>query len=152
MNKVILSGRIVKDVEVKHFDQTRTAIINVIAVQRPFSKDQSDFIPFQVWGKLTEVFSKFVKKGDYITLIGSLYTSKFTNNAGVTTYSYNINVTEIEFVPKGTKDVYENGSPKVNNGETPHDAHTLPQSMEKNMEDYGIADSNIQIGDGDLPF
>lgn len=150
MNKVFLSGRVVKDIVIKHFNQNNMAIVNVIAVKRPYSKDKTDFIPFQIWGEPVKIFEKYVNKGDMVTLVGSLITNQYKNLKGETIYSYNINVVEFELTPKGNKEVYEDGKPKVNEGEKPHDAKTLPpESLEKGMEDYGIASFN---GEGDLPF
>lgn len=56
MNKVILVGRLTKDIEVR-YTQTGKAIARfILAVNRRVSKDkekqQADFIPIIIWNKI----------------------------------------------------------------------------------------------------
>lgn len=76
MNKVILAGRLTKDIEMR-YTQTGKAIARfILSVNRRVSKDkekqQADFIPIIVWNKLAEVCSKYLTKGSQILVEGHL--------------------------------------------------------------------------------
>ena len=76
MNKVILAGRLTKDIEMR-YTQTGKAIARfILSVNRRVSKDkekqQADFIPIIVWNKLAEICSKYLTKGSQILVEGHL--------------------------------------------------------------------------------
>ena len=59
MNKVILSGNIVKDIEARHINDKKV-LNNTIAVRR--YKDTTDFINFVVWEKNAKFLEDYAKK------------------------------------------------------------------------------------------
>ena len=90
MNKVIMTGRNTKDLELKQLTSGTSVIEFSIAVKRPFKNDESDFINCVAFSKTAETISRYVKKGDLIGIEGRLQTRSYTNKEGRT-----INVTEI---------------------------------------------------------
>ena len=65
MNKVILLGRLTKDVELKYTKNTNNAVASFsIAVNRSFVKQgeerQADFFNVIAWNRLAESISKYV--------------------------------------------------------------------------------------------
>ena len=75
MNTVILSGRLVKDVELK-YTSNGTAVSGItIAVERRFKNKQTgekevDFIQCQLWNKTAELAADYLKKGSKIGVVG----------------------------------------------------------------------------------
>ena len=74
MNKVLLVGRIVREVEIKTTSSGRNYSYNAIACKREYKnkegKYESDFIPL-TFGETTSVFfGKYVQKGDLVEVIG----------------------------------------------------------------------------------
>lgn len=79
MNKVILIGRLVKDVEEKYTQTNNTLVATfTLAVNRRFVKDgeerMSDFFNIIAWGKLGEFCSNYYKKGQQVAIVGRLQT------------------------------------------------------------------------------
>ena len=79
-NRVILSGNLVKDIEVKVTgDESRKHVANfTVAVQRTRSKeDAADFINCVAWGQLADYLGQYGKKGSHITIEGELRTRNY---------------------------------------------------------------------------
>lgn len=74
MNKVILTGNLVRDPELKQTQNGKSVISNAIAVNREI-KDangqyQTDFIDFTAWGNQAEYLARYGHKGDRVELCG----------------------------------------------------------------------------------
>lgn len=102
MNKIIITGRTTKDIELK---QTATGISVAefsIAVNRTFKNANgeriTDFFNCIAMGKLSETISKYVKKGDQVGVEGRLQTRNYTNREGNRVYVTEIIVENVEFL------------------------------------------------------
>lgn len=88
MNKVILTGNLCQDIEVKQTTNGKSVVTNSIAVQREFKNESggydTDFISLVVWGAQAEYLSKYAHKGDRVELIGRWQVRKYTANDGTT--------------------------------------------------------------------
>lgn len=105
MNKVNLTGRLVKDPDVKYSQSAEpTAITRFsIAVNRKFKKEgeaEVDFIACVSFGSLAEFIGKYFSKGKMIGIVGSLRVNSWTNDSGEKRNSYEIVVSEAEFLEK----------------------------------------------------
>lgn len=105
MNKVILEGRLTRDVDI-HYSTGENANANcrfTVAVDRNFkNKDgqyDADFISCVAWGKTAEFVNKWFHKGDPIILCGNIRTGSYTNKDGVKVYTTDVYVDEVGFVP-----------------------------------------------------
>ena len=79
-NRVILSGNLVKDVEVRVTEgESGKHVANfAVAVQRPQSKDTvADFINCVAWGQPADYLGQYGKKGSHITIEGELRTRNY---------------------------------------------------------------------------
>lgn len=64
MNKVVLIGRLTKDPELRYAAGSGTAICKfTLAVNRPFKKDETDFINCIAFNKQGEAIVQYVTKG-----------------------------------------------------------------------------------------
>lgn len=102
MNKVILVGRLTKDIEMR-YTQTGKAIARfILAVNRRVSKDkekqQADFIPIIVWNKLAEICSKYLTKGSQILVEGHLQIRDYVAQDGKKHYIAEVIAQEPEFM------------------------------------------------------
>ena len=104
MNKILLIGRIVKDLEIKHLNDKK-CLRNTIAVQRNFKNKEgiyeSDFFNFIVWGNQAEYMKNYCKKGDKIAITGRLLNDNYEKN-GEKIYTNNIHVETIEILWSNT--------------------------------------------------
>jgi single-strand DNA-binding protein len=95
MNKVILMGRLTKDVELKYTSTNNTAICNfTIAVDKEFQKSgeerKADFLNCVAWGKTSEFISKYFSKGSMIAITGKIETRTWEDNEGKKHYATEI--------------------------------------------------------------
>lgn len=103
MNKVILLGRLTKDVELRYTQTTNTAVASFsIAVNRKFTKEgeeqQADFFNIVSWNKLAETTSKYLKKGSQVLIIGRLQNRNWEDEQGKKHYVTEVVAEELEFV------------------------------------------------------
>lgn len=100
MNKIILSGNLCKDIEVKYYND-RKNIKNTIAVRRDFKNKNgeydTDFFTFTIWGNQAEYIDKFAVKGDKILICGKLLNNNYEKD-GKMVYSNDIQVENIELI------------------------------------------------------
>jgi len=102
MNKIIIMGRLVRDVEVSHSKgSTPMAIAKyTLAVNRSFKKDgepTADFLNCVAFGKSAEFAEKYFAKGQQVAVTGRLQTGSYTNKDGVKVYTTDILVEEQHF-------------------------------------------------------
>ena len=77
MNKIVLTGRLVRDAELSYIASTATPKISfTLAVERNYQKDKNnkkvDFINMEMIGKHTENLCQYVTKGKQILVEGEL--------------------------------------------------------------------------------
>lgn len=76
LNKVILLGRLTKDVELKDTVSGKSYARVGLAVDRPFSKNKEvDFFNLVAWDKTAETMSKWFEKGRRLLVEGRLQTN-----------------------------------------------------------------------------
>ena len=90
MNKVILTGRITKDPEVR-YTQTGVAVVSfTIAVNRQYrdanGNNQADFINCTAWRQTADFITRYIKKGYMLLVEGSIQTRSYQGQDGQTRY------------------------------------------------------------------
>lgn len=102
MNKVILSGRLVRDPEVRYTGGQNMAIAKfTLAVERRMKKEgeqNADFINCVAFGKTGEFIEKYIRKGYKVFVEGRWQTGSYTNKDGNKVYTHDCAVENIEFV------------------------------------------------------
>ena len=90
MNKIILLGRLSKDVEVRYTQTNNTMVASfTLAVNRRFKQEgqpDADFINIVAWSKLAEFCSKYFKKGQQVSIVGRLQTRTWEDENGQKRY------------------------------------------------------------------
>lgn len=86
MNKVILSGNLCKEIEVKQTASGKSVVSNSVAVRRDYKNAQgeydSDFINIVVWGASAEYLSNYASKGDRVELVGRWQNRDYDDTQG----------------------------------------------------------------------
>ena len=119
MNKVIISGNIVRDPEIGYTsgENSNARTRFSIACQRRFKNAEgvyeADFPSVVAWGKTAEFVNKFFHKGDRIEVVGELRTGSYTNKDGVKVYTTDVWATEVGF--GGSKNSGSSETPSTNN-------------------------------------
>ena len=143
MNKVILMGRLTKDIEMRQTPNGVSLVRFSIAVTRRFKNSNgeydADFINCVAWRKTGEFIARYFQKGSMIAIVGSIQTRSWDGNDGKKQYATEVIVDEAYFT--GSKSENSTG------GNT-------------DFSDSGLDDLNSQYGDDfatigdeeDLPF
>lgn len=147
MNKVILSGRLTADPELR---QTQTGAANVrftLAVNRRFANKntgerEADFISCLAWRQTAEFISRYFTKGQMIMVEGTLRTSTYQDkkHPDVNHYSTDVYVENAEFC--GDK----------GNGQTSQPAPVQQTDATADMSYGNLSDFEEILSDGDVPF
>ncbi len=98
MNKVILIGRLTRDIELKTYGETNV-LSNTLAVDRKKMKDkpkESDFISIKAFGNNAEFISKYFEKGNKIAIVGRIQTGSYEKE-GKKVYTTDVVVEEVFF-------------------------------------------------------
>lgn len=108
MNKIELTGRITKEIELR-YTQSNKAVGNFsLAVNRKFKNQngeyEADFINCIVFDKLAETIKEYVKKGDLIGVCGRLQVRNYTDKDGNKKYITEVVVEEIDFLQSKPKE------------------------------------------------
>ena len=97
MNRVLLSGRITKDIQLRAEQKRGKPFTRfTVAVNREMQSENSvDYIDCVAFGKVAQMLKKHARKGTRIILEGRWRCGKYTNLAGITVWS---NVVWVNFV------------------------------------------------------
>ena len=127
MNKVMLIGNVVRDLEMSKTSSGHTVCSFSIAVSRKFvnadGEKETDFFNIVTWRGLAENCAKYLKKGSKISVVGSIQNRSYLASDGTKRHTTDIMAEDVEFL-----------TPKKNDNE----------------EDYGT--SLQPVDDNGLPF
>lgn len=135
MNKIILTGRLCADPEIKQTTSGTTIATYRFATNRAYKREgqpDADFFNCKAFGKAAEFVERYLKKGTKIAIIGHVETGSYTNKDGVKIPTFDVLVDEHEFLE----------SKAAQNTATPTEPPTEP--VQPKFEEVPM--------DGDLPF
>jgi len=160
INRVILVGRLVADVELRY---TQNNIANTkfrLAVNRSYKKEgqpDADFINCVAWRAQAENMARFLKKGSLIGVEGRIETGSFQGQDGQMRYTTDVIVDSVQFLeprtaePTGDK-IYDGNSDNFKGGWSPGGGgHPNPYETQDANGMFGF-NSTLDISDTDLPF
>lgn len=82
MNSVELSGRLVRDPEVRYTNEQMCVASFTLAVDRHDKSKNTDFPSIKAFGKLGEIVEKYCKKGKPVEVRGTLQTGSYEGKNG----------------------------------------------------------------------
>lgn len=118
MNNISVTGRAVRDVELRYTSSGKPVSSGTIAVQRKYKTNneyESDFLDFVCWGRGGELMAEHIKKGDSFGISGSLTTRTYENNEGRNIKVTEINVAEFDFPVRPKNGQNSNGNSNQGN-------------------------------------
>lgn len=95
-----MSGRLTKDPELRYTTNNTAVTTFSLAVDRRDENKTTDFFNCIAWQKTGELISKYVKKGDKITIRGRLQNRSWEDKEGSKHSVTETIVDEVEFQPK----------------------------------------------------
>lgn len=113
MNKVILTGRLTRDPELRYTTNNKAVCDFTIATNRPVVRDGervADFINCRVWNKTAENLDKYQAKGNMIAVAGRMQVDNYQDKDGKNrNYTY-VLVEDLEYLERKK----ENNQEEVN--------------------------------------
>lgn len=101
MNKVIISGNVGKDPEIRYGGQNNTCVARYsLAVRRSFAEDgeqDTDWLNIVAFSKNAEFAEKYITKGTKLIIEGRIQTGSYDNKDGQKVYTTDIVVERQEF-------------------------------------------------------
>lgn len=112
MNKWIGTGRLTADPTLNFTAGSGMAVCRFnLAVQRPFKKDETDFINCIAFSKRAETIAQYLTKGRQVLIEGHIQTGSYEKD-GVKRYTTDIIVDSFEFIGNNGQ---ANTEPKAEN-------------------------------------
>ena len=167
MNKVLLTGRITKDPEIRYTPNGMANLLFTIAVDRQVrdanGNRQADFVSCVAWGQQADFMSRYVKKGNMLAITGRIQVRNYQGQDNQTHYVTEVTVEQVEGLSSRTdsqaqpESYQQNQAPSFNN-----QAQSAPRQYQGYQNPtYGEAPSapqeapkqfDVKVDDDDLPF
>ena len=150
MNRVILTGRITKDIELKSTSQGVYYTFFTLAVNRAYSKNQevsADFINCVAWRDQAELMGKYLNKGSLIGIEGKIQVRKVESEQFGTRYITEVVCDRIEFLESKSESEARRNNSSNYAGEPEDPYRYMDNNSSKNEE----SQNDFPTQD-DLPF
>ena len=123
MNKIIIMGRVTKQVDVRYTPSQKVVCFFTLAVDRPFlnqeGKREADFIPVVVWGKAAELCGNSLAKGHRILVEGRLQIRSYDGKDGNRHWVTEVIANSVEFVERKADSANRHIAPAGDMGAAP---------------------------------
>ena len=98
MNRIILTGNLTKEVELRYTPKNLAVAHFTIAVKR--DSNNTDFLNCIAYGNQAELITKYLDKGNKVGIDGRIQTGSYENKDGKKVYTTDIVVEKVEFLSK----------------------------------------------------
>ena len=119
MNRIYLTGNLVRDPETRATASGKTVCTFTVAVDRrgrnQDGEKQTDFFRINAWRSVGENCARFLNKGQKVGVFGELQASLYEAKDGTTKLSLDVSADEVEFL-----------SPTAQNGFTDISSDDIP--------------------------
>ena len=149
MNSINLIGNICQDVELRQTNNGKSVVSFNLAVNRPFAKDTTDFIPLVIYGQPAEYISRYATKGSKIAVSGKLTTRNYEDKSGNKRTAFEVIVDSAELCGSATEKPTEaEKQPPVPNPTQWGNKSYIPDAYLNNTPQF----EELHVEDNSLPF
>ncbi len=160
MNKVILMGRLTRDVEMRQTPNGVSLARFSLAVNRRFAgrdaQQQADFINCVAWRQTGEFISRYFQKGSMIAVVGSIQSRSWDGQDGKKQYATEVVVDEAYFTGSRSESGTQGGGyqnqgfsqPSGGFNQTPSQSAQPDFGSDFDMDGFADLDGS----EDDLPF
>ena len=148
MNKVIMIGHLVRDIELRYTQSQMAIGKTAIAVTRKYTlngekREETCFIDITFFGKQAEIANQYLGKGSKLAVEGYLKFEQWQDNNGQNRSKHTVAVENMTMLgdAKQNNQSYQQGAPKK------------PQQQKQPADDYEIdVDADKYDNDETIPF
>ena len=168
MNKVLLTGRITKDPEIRYTQSGIPSLLFTLAVDRGMRDSsgnrQADFINCVAWRNQADFMSRYIKKGYMLAVEGRIQTRNYHGQDGQMHYVTEVGVDQVENLqPRdpSSQPMMQNNTYQPNTNYTNPSYQNYggaayntnqPQSTNQPSSSPTPQSFNVDVADDDLPF
>lgn len=148
VNKVVLIGRLTKDVEVKKTENNTSVCSFTVAVNRWNS--EADFIGCTAWKNSADFLGQYAHKGDIVSVEGRIQTRSYEGKNG-TVYETKVVAENVQLISDRKEEKKEEKSELRTNVQMDMSKTYQPRLDGRADEEYWKIQRD-EITDDDLPF
>ena len=104
MNRIIITGRLTKDVEIRTTPNGKSMVQITLAVQKPMKNQQGEyesiFLPIVAWGKTAELVGNSCQKGHRLLVEGWLNIRSYEDRNGTKHWVTEVIADRVEFLER----------------------------------------------------
>ena len=161
INRVVLTGRLTRDPELKSTSSGISVAVFTLAVNRQYTDASgnrgADFISCVIWRKAAENFCNFTSKGSLVGIDGRIQTRSYDNKDGQRVYVTKVVVDSFSLL-ESKKDRENNNTGNYSNQGTSYNNQSIGNNNTagfgntKPQDPFNGAGDTVDITDDDLPF
>lgn len=127
INNATIMGRLTADPELRTTDSGLSVTSFCVAVDRPMTKDKTDFIDCVAWRQTAEFVTRYFHKGSMIAVQGAIQTRNYDDKNGNKRTAVEIVAGNVSFCgeKKETPTRYDEGMPNFNAKATEDTPYTV---------------------------
>ena len=162
INRVVLTGRLTRDPELKTTSSGISVAVFTIAVNRQCTDASgnrgADFISCVIWRKAVENFCNFTSKGSLVGIDGRIQTRSYANKDGQKVYVTEVVVDSFALLESKKDRDNNNNTGNFNsqgsnyNNQSVDNNNAAGFGNTKPQDPFNGAGSTVDITDDDLPF
>ena len=143
MNKIIITGNLCKDIDLRYTPSNVAVVQNTVAVRNDFKNANGDydseFINIVVWRQTAEFLSKYADKGSKILVEGRLTNRSYDKQDGTKGYITEVVAEKVELLDAKKKE------------NTTNEKQDAPVQKEQSdpFKEFG---DEVELDESDLPF
>ena len=152
MNKVLLTGRLTKDPELRYTPSGTPVCRFNLAVSRMSADGEADFVPCTAWGKTAENLAQYMRKGGLLAVEGRIQVSTYEKD-GKRRWDIHVVAGRIEFMVSKRQEEMPEAAPYGDgvpvNDYTQRQNDFASPGAQRSFGDFG---TEVNFSDEDLPF
>ena len=163
INRVVLVGRLTRDIEVRKTQSGLSVTSFTVACNRRNTggNNEADFINCTAWRQAADFLGSYAHKGALVGVEGRISTRNYTNNAGQKVYVTEVVCDQVQLLEsksrsQGSESSYNNSYNNSNgydNGGYSNQGSSFTQNDRGMSQDNGLDDiPSLDISSDDLPF
>jgi len=111
INKITLLGRVGKDPETRQAGENKVTNFTLATTEKYKDKEDTQWHNIVIWGALSDIAEKYVKKGDLLYVEGKSTNRSWEDKDGNKRYTTEVVVRELKLMPKGQGNKAEQSAP-----------------------------------------
>lgn len=150
INRVVLVGRITKDLELKKTPSGSSVCSYTLAVNRVRKTEgqpDADFINCVTWNKQAENMAQYLHKGSLIGIEGRIQTRSYDNQQGQKVYVTEVLTDSVQFLESKGNGAQNQFKPQNETSYASYNQNTYAQPQSNDF-----LGSDLEIAPDDLPF